>query len=117
MNAKAQNDRFSASNVPNKGYTGATPDVKMGGAFGGGGCYSAVSQLGFLRGLLADDMGNGSASLAIDSMGTTSGGSWSLAMFFNNMPNGIDDLYWRGNYVDTSENPVWQCFLTICQMA
>lgn len=85
-----------------------TAAMKMGAAFGGGGCYSAVSQLGFLRGLLADDMGNGSTSLTIDSMGTTSGGSWSLAMFFNNMPNGIDDLYWRGNYVDTSENPVWQ---------
>jgi len=42
-------------------------------ALGGGGCFSAVSQLGFMQGLFA-------SNFKLTTFGTSSGGSWGLAM-------------------------------------
>ena len=72
---------------PQKGHR-QNPQLKIGAALGGGGCLSVVSQLGFLRGFLVD---TGDADdkddLTITQMGSSSGGSWALAMFLNGQKN------------------------------
>lgn len=86
------------------GYN-APPTMKMGGAFGGGGCYSAISQLGFLRGLLADDIGNAAPAMKLTNIASSSGGSWALGMFFNSAkPGGLFDVYTTGERVETKGN-------------
>jgi hypothetical protein len=83
----------------------APAEMKMGGAFGGGGCYSAISQLGFLRGLLADDIGTSAPAMKLTNFASSSGGSWALGMFFNSAkPGGILDVYTQGEQIKTNKD-------------
>lgn len=63
-------------------------------AWGGGGCYSAVSQLGFVRGLLAANYAQGPQ---VGVAASCSGGSWAAGMFFATGGRS----FWKGH---TSKN-------------
>jgi hypothetical protein len=83
----------------------------MAGAFGGGGCYSTLSQLGFLRGLLADDLGGADDGIKLTAAASSSGASWGLGMFFNNADKGgLLDVYLHGDKTVTgkSQNDYWK---------